>query len=96
MASLVARISASYDPQFVLPTSTSDALELLARLRARIEAMGEIERFPEGAVGVVIHALVAERAHCCPDGGDFAHEIRGVLAITSAAGAVVREDVFER
>jgi hypothetical protein len=56
--------------------------------RHRIELLPDFERFPEGELGVVVYALLAELAQSCPDRGDFGQLVQGVEAITRSAAKV--------
>jgi uncharacterized membrane protein len=92
MAQLVERLTT--DPRSVFPVTRAKAAAYARQLAAAIEQLPELERFPEGAVGVLIYVLLADRALVCADPGDFGHSLQGVDAIVRAAAKVVREDVF--
>jgi hypothetical protein len=83
-------ITVRHDQRFIYPATRADALRLLESVRARIEAMEEFERFPEGPGGVVVVALLAELSLACPDSGDLGYLHRGLeQALASAFDAIV-------
>ncbi len=73
---------ASYpDKSYVYPASKEDALGLLRQLAERVRQMQEFGRFPEGANGVVIYAMVSKASEICPDGDDLGQMCEGYETI---------------
>jgi hypothetical protein len=59
---------------FVLPTSKQSALSYLDNLKRRVEVMEDFKAFPEGDPGVVIFALLWDRAGTVENGGEFTQD----------------------
>jgi hypothetical protein len=75
----------TYPPEYVFATSKAEVLAYLERLRAAIEQGPELTRFPEGAVGVVLHTVLTDESRRCPDLGDFGHLLQGCESVLRAS-----------
>jgi len=62
----------------VFPASKKGALSYLDNLKRRVELMEDFKEFPEGDPGVVVFALLWDRAGEASDGGEFAHDCHGL------------------
>lgn len=83
------------DAHFILPTSQREVLALLDALREDVLAMGELGRFPEGAPGVLLWALLERAMEASPDVGDFNYATQGFEQLLEAATAVLCERFAE-
>jgi len=92
MASLVDRLTS--DSRFVVPVTRTQAAAYARQLVTWVEQQPDFEWFPEGELGVVVYALLAELAQICPDRGDFGQLVQGVEAIPRSAAKVVGGDTF--
>ena len=96
---IVERLEAEYSPEerrFVRPVTKATVIALLGSVAGEIERMDDFDRFPEGAVGVTIYALLRGEAFPCPDAGDFAHVVQGFQKVVETAAKVISADTFRR
>lgn len=85
--------AASGGDAFVLPTSKESALDYLDNLKRRVEVMEEFKAFPEGDPGVVLFALLWDRAGETSDRGEFAHDCAGYTKLLEIFDQIAeRED----
>jgi hypothetical protein len=63
--------------EFVLPTSKAAALDYLDNLKRRVEVMEDVKAFPEGDPGMVLFALLWDRAGEVSDREEFGHDCKG-------------------
>ena len=94
MPTVAEKMIASYPPEsqsFVFDTSKEEAIRFLKGLANTIEEMEPFDRFPEGAQGVVLYALLKDLAWSCPDIGDFNYVRQGCHQVLDAAFGVLAE-----
>lgn len=77
---------------WVLQTTKSDVLQALERLREVVEGMGDFDRFPEGAAGVILFALMRAQADACPDVGDFSSVCQGCERLLADVGRAIGDE----
>lgn len=87
------KLMAAYPPEqksFILPVKRCEAADFASSLARDIETMDDFDRFPEGAAGAVIHALVRRLAATSPDAGDFGYAVQGLETILKTSVRVLR------
>lgn len=78
---------------FVLPTSKDSALTYLDNLKRRVEVMEDFKAFPEGDPGVVLFALLWDRAGELTDVGEFNLDRQGLAKLMDTFCSIaVKED----
>ena len=96
-SAIIAKLIDAY-PQnqktWVLPTTKADALKALDNIKSTIELMEDFDRFPEGATGVILYALLKTGSVVCPDVGDFSHYKQGCEQILKVASSIVAEETI--
>jgi hypothetical protein len=97
-SAIIAKLIDAY-PQnqktWVLPTTKADALKALDNIKSTIELMEDFDRFPEGATGVILYALLKTGSVVCPDVGDFSHYKQGCEQILKVASSIVAEETWK-
>lgn len=93
MTSIVDKLIAAHaDGPFVTATNKRDVRASLDEIRDVIEGMDDFSRFPEGASGAILYALLKAASRRCPDLGDFDHVHQGYQAALGAAFVVLRDE----
>ncbi|HUT48010.1 MAG TPA: hypothetical protein VM325_01610 [Alphaproteobacteria bacterium] len=77
---------------FVLPTTKSSALDYLDNLKRRVEAMEEFSAFPEGDPGIVVFALLWDRAGELDHSGEFGQDRQGLAKLMETFGAIAEKE----
>jgi hypothetical protein len=77
---------------FVLPTSKESALAYLDNLKRRVETMEEFKAFPEGDPGVVVFALLWDRAGDVENGGEFSQDRQGLARLMEIFGTIAEKE----
>lgn len=93
MAERLARSHPSKQQRFIVPVNQQQALDYLRIVAGTIEQMEDFERFPEGAMGVVIHAVLQTAVAACPDVGDFGYVTQGASHILRASFGELSKDL---
>jgi len=78
--------------EFVLPASKQSAISYLDNLKRRVEAMEEFKAFPEGDPGVVVFALLWDRAGELDDRGQFGQDREGLAKIMEIFGEIAEKE----
>jgi len=97
MSNLVERMAARYpdhERSYIYPVTKQQAAAYARSLADWIENHEDFDRFPEGALGVVLYAMIKRAAYTMPDYGDFGYFLQGMSKATQVAAAVVGEDTF--
>ncbi len=71
--------------RFVRAAGKAEVLAYLKGLAAAVERMEDFDRFPEGAMGAIIYALLEGRVSTCPDVDDFGDELRAIDRVARAS-----------
>lgn len=77
----------------IFATNKADALGELERIRVTIERMEDFERFPEGAVGTILYAVLKTQSEICPDPADFNYVTQGCALVLDTAFNVIVDEV---
>lgn len=77
---------------FVLPTSKQTVLDYLDNLKRRVEVMEDFKTFPEGDPGVVLFALLWDRAGDVEDGEAFGPDRQGLARLMEIFGTIAEKE----
>jgi len=89
---LVDAYRATDQSAFILPASKNAVHRYLDELKLRVNAMEEFEEFPEGNAGVVVFALLWDRAGAVTDAGEFGLDSQGLVKLIEAFGQIAEKE----
>jgi len=77
---------------FVLPTTKETVYAYLDNLKRRVEVMEEFKAFPEGDPGVVLFALLWDRAGELTDVGEFGQDRQGLARLMDTFCSIAEKE----
>lgn len=78
--------------EFVLPASKQSAISYLDNLKRRVEAMDDFNAFPEGDPGVVVFALLWDRAGEVSERAEFTQDRQGIAKVMEIFCDIAEEE----
>lgn len=70
---------------YVLPVSRDQALDYLDGVRRRVEAMDDLERFPEGCEGLILYLVTKLASERAASPAEFTNQCQGFVQILTVA-----------